>query len=85
MTETSPAGRQSVTTLDDHGHVISVAPSGLIPVGLTYDAQGRLVAAAQGTRTWSISYDPQWNVASITDPLTETTRLGYDAANRPIT
>jgi len=78
-------GRQTVTTLDDHGRAIQVATFGLVPVGLTYDAHGRLTMVAQRARTTNLAYDPQWNVASITDPLSQTTGFAYDAANRPMT
>jgi len=81
----TPAGRATVALLDAQGRVTEVRPPGystdaLWPVQLTYDANGRLFRASQGSRTITIGYDAQGYPASLTDPLQRTIRSWYDAA-----
>ncbi len=79
---TTPTGRQTTTTLDDQGRVISEHVPGIEPIAYTYDTRGRLATVTQGARTWTLSYDGDGNLASIMDPLSRTTAFTYDAAGR---
>ena len=86
ITQLTPAGRRSITTLDGHGRVMKVEVPGLLPIGLTYDGQGRLATFTQGTgaeaRTRGVLYNGQGWVASVTDPLKRSIRFEYDSAGR---
>ena len=85
-TSTTPEGRQTVTTMDGQGRVTSEQVSGLEPTSFTYDTRGRLTAITQGTapndRTYTLTYDTQGYIASITDPLSRTIGFTYDPAGR---
>jgi RHS repeat-associated protein len=86
LTETTPMGRKSVTTLNSQGKVVSSQLWGLLPVNYGYDSQGHLAEITQGTgadsRVYSYTYDSQDYLAAITDPLSEITGFAYDQAGR---
>ena len=86
FTYTTPMGRQSFTTLNDKGRPILSQVAGLLPVNYGYDAQGHLISVAQGSgttaRLYTIGYDPQNRISSITDPLLRSTGFAYDLAGR---
>ncbi len=86
MTETTPMGRKSTTTLNSQGKVVSSQVSGLLPLNYGYDSQGRLTEITQGTgadsRVYSYTYDSQNYLAGIIDPLSEITGFAYDQAGR---
>ncbi|MFA6054869.1 MAG: PKD domain-containing protein [Thermodesulfovibrionales bacterium] len=86
MTYSSPMGRQSVSTLNSQGRVVSSWISGLLPVNYAYDSQGRLNTITQGTgpiaRLHSYSYDAQNRISNITDPLSRSTGFAYDLSDR---
>ncbi len=86
FTDTTPASRQSTTTLDAQGRVIEVQEAGLAPVSYSYDSNGRLASITSGaaaeTRTIGLSYGNDGYLATITDPLGQTTGFAYDAAGR---
>lgn len=86
FTRTSPAGRQSTTTIDELGRVLFEEVAGLLPTSYTYDSRGRLATISQGTdadsRTTTFTYNSQGLLAAITDPLNRTVRFTYDAAGR---
>ncbi len=81
-TRTSPFGRQTTEVLDAKGLVIETRVPGIEPVKFTYDANGRLSSALQGSRTISLAYDTRGNLSSITDPLLRTVSFDYDLAER---
>jgi len=81
-TATSPAGRQSVTTLDPVGRVLSTASGGLEPVVLSYDGFGRLASTDRGGRLWQQAYGPDGTLASVTDPLGQISSWQRDAVGR---
>ena len=82
MTYTTPSGRQTTEVLDAKGRVIETRVPGIEPVKFTYDANGRLSSALQGSRTISLAYDTRGNLSSITDPLLRTVSFDYDLAER---
>src|SRR5207247_2990335 len=86
ITRTTPEGRQSVTTVDEHGRAVKIEAAGLSPLQIAYDERGRAASVRQGegleTRVASLSYDAQGRLASVTDPLKRITRFEYDPAGR---
>lgn len=91
-TRQTPLGKQSVVTLDIKGRPITlhVPNSTLADVAISYDPQGRLHTVTQDpgamdARTTTWEYDLKGRLASLTDPLTQTTQLGYDTADRVTT
>jgi RHS repeat-associated protein len=87
LTTTSAASRQTSSTLDAHGRVVSAQIAGLQPVTFSYDTRGRIstLTAGSGTniRTTTLTYNAQGYVDTITDPLGRTTQYAYDQAGRP--
>ncbi|MBI2877240.1 MAG: hypothetical protein HYY20_10190 [Candidatus Tectomicrobia bacterium] len=81
-TAVTPAGRQTTTTQDAQGRVVETRIPGLEPVRYTYDDRGRLATITQGSRTSILSYDAQGNLASIIDPLSQSTSFEYDPVGR---
>ena len=75
ITNTSPANRRVVTTLDVLGRPSSVQVGTLLPTTFIYDASGRLESQTQGDRTTSFTYDAAGYLASVTDPLDRTVQL----------
>ncbi|MEO8133744.1 MAG: RHS repeat-associated core domain-containing protein, partial [Betaproteobacteria bacterium] len=85
VTTTTPAGRQSVLTLDALSRVVSAqndASFGLAPLLSTYDSQGRLTQVSQGTQSWTYGYDVKGRVNARTDAAGGSIGFAYDAADR---
>ncbi len=82
LTSTSAEGRTTVSTVDDKGRVVLVQVPGVLDTSFSYDGNGRLNQVVQGDRTVTYAYDTNGNLASITDPLSQTTRFTYDLADR---
>lgn len=86
ITDQTPAGRQTVRTLDTLGRVIQVQPAGLEPTSVTYDLRGRLATLTRGTgpaaRASTFGYDLQDRLVSMTDPAGRTVQFVYDLADR---
>jgi RHS repeat-associated protein len=82
----TPAGRQTVMTVDDQGRAVKAEVPGLLPIQFTYDKRGRLATIAQGTgaeaRAMSLSYDAEGRLATIADPLKRKVKFEYDRAGR---
>jgi RHS repeat-associated protein len=89
FTGTTPANRQSTTTLDAQGRPIGAQAAGLEPVAVTYDGRGRIATVVAGSgpgaRATSIAYNAEGFLASITDPLGRVESFAYDAAGRVTT
>ncbi len=85
ITQTTPMGRQVVTTVDTQGRPLEVQIGGLQPLTYNYDTRGRLRTISQGARTVEISYDSAGFADSVTDPLDRTTTFAYDETGRVIT
>ncbi len=86
ITATSPMGRVVASTIDDQGRTVKTEISGLEPVHLEYDAQGRLKTTTTGTgtamRTTTFSYNSDGYLDTLSNPLSQDTRLQYDQAGR---
>lgn len=86
ITTTTPTGRQLIETLDNQGRIVSRELNGLSPTFYEYDLHGRLTDITFGSgdtaRTWAIGYDTDGHVATVTDPLSQTSSLEYDTAGR---
>jgi RHS repeat-associated protein len=81
-TATTAEGRTAVTTIDDTGRVTAEQLGSRTPVHYTYDTRGRLSQVTQGTRTATLTYNPDGFVDTLTDPLGRTTAFQYDGAGR---
>jgi RHS repeat-associated protein len=84
-TTRTPAGRTTTTMLDPQGRVVREKAGDLTAVSYAYDSKGKLSTVTQGTRTSTLVYDPQGNLASIADPANRTTSFDYDLAGRVTT
>lgn len=87
ITETSPAGRQIVATLDEMGRIASGQEANLEPIAITYDTFGRLEIIRSGlgdlARVAALGYDPLMGfLASITNPLDAPWSILRDDAGR---
>ena len=83
---TSPEGRQSMITMNEHGRVVESQVPGLNPLQFTYNAQGKLTQVSQGSgpdsRIGSISYGADGYAESTTDPISRTIVFERDPAGR---
>ncbi|MCC7539585.1 MAG: hypothetical protein IT379_25405 [Deltaproteobacteria bacterium] len=83
---TSPAGRQSVATLDARGRPSFARFANLASATVQFDARGRLDAISIGdhpdTRETTFLYDALGRLQTVTDPLSRSVSFAYDAANR---
>jgi RHS repeat-associated protein len=86
ITSASPLGRQETLTIDLHGRIVQDQIGGLLPRKYSYDSNGRLVGAAQGSgaalRASSYAYDGAGHLATLANPLSQTIHLAYDAGGR---
>lgn len=82
----TPTGRQSISTIDAQGRIVGQQTANLNPVALTYDSHGRLSSTTQGSgasaRATTFAYGSDGRLATITDPLNRQTNFIYDAAGR---
>jgi YD repeat-containing protein len=89
ITDQTPAGRQTVRTLDAQGRVVEVQAAGREPTSFAYDLRGRLTTVTQSSgptaRTSTFGYDLQDRLVSLTDPLGRTVGFAYDLADRVTT
>jgi RHS repeat-associated protein len=83
---TTPAGRETGTTLDEQGRITRLRIGNLQPVRFAYDTRGRLVQTAQGSgggsRVATMGYNDDGYIAQITDPLGQEARFDYDLGGR---
>jgi RHS repeat-associated protein len=85
ITQTSPANRTQVVTLDAKGRVIKVVPAaGVDPINRNFDATGRLAGTSQGAQSWTYGYDAKNRLTSTTDAAGNQVSYAYDAADRLI-
>jgi RHS repeat-associated protein len=85
ITQTSPMGREVVTTVDTQGRPLEVQVGGLLPITYSYDTRGRLTAINQGARGIQLTYNSAGFADSVTDPLGRATTFSYDAVGRVVT
>jgi RHS repeat-associated protein len=82
-TSTTPAGRTSISTVDEKGRVVSVQSNlSVLPTVFSYDSYGRIYRTGQGIDLWTYLYDEKHRLWKKSDPLDNTTEYGYDAADR---
>ena len=83
MTDLSAEGRRTISILDTQGRVVSrTIATGILPITVTYDGQGRVTATNHGTQGWSYGYDALNRVVSRTDAAGRSVTFEYDAADR---
>jgi len=86
FTVTTPVGRQVSDTLDAQGRPVQWQVAGLLAMNYGYDNRGRLTTATTGaepdTRTFSLTYNSDGYLETVTDPLGHTASLQYDTAGR---
>ncbi|KAA3656246.1 MAG: hypothetical protein DWQ04_31670, partial [Chloroflexi bacterium] len=80
--ETSPAGRQSSSVIDNLGRITSAQMANLTPLSFSYNSRGLLTSLAQGNRSSSFNYNSQGYLAGVTDDLNRTIAFSYDPAGR---
>jgi RHS repeat-associated protein len=84
--DTTPVGRQTTTMIDAQGRTTQQQIANLDPASFGYDTRGRLSTAAFGSganeRTFSLAYNADGFLSSLTDALNRVTSLAYDAAGR---
>lgn len=76
---TSSAGRTSSSTFDDDERPLTLNVPGFAQVSYSYDANGRMTQASQGSRTSTVTYNAGGRIESTTDPLGRSTQYAYDA------
>jgi RHS repeat-associated protein len=82
---TSPEGRLGSQTQDAYGKTTNTQWASFQPVVYAYDVHGRLSTITQGSRVTTYTYDSSGNVATITDPASQTKSYAYDSAGRVLT
>jgi RHS repeat-associated protein len=84
LTTTSPEGRQTVSTFDSLGELLSVQSASLDPVEFNYDAHGRMTGISAGDRTTVIEYGTDGRVSALVNALGERTSVVRDPVGRPV-
>ena len=83
---TTPAGRVQTFSLDALGRLVQGQHGNLDPVHLAYDTRGRLATLSVGSgldaRSFSLAYNAQGFLDTITDPIGRTVQQAYDLAGR---
>ncbi|WP_437946697.1 DNRLRE domain-containing protein [Sorangium sp. So ce296] len=82
LVSTMPSGRQLTTTLNPEGRVAEIAIPGILPVEVTYHPDGQLHTLAQGSRTWTYTYEDNGWLTTMTHPLNGTTSMVHDPVGR---
>ncbi|AUX41034.1 uncharacterized protein SOCE26_024390 [Sorangium cellulosum] len=80
---TSPAGRQSTTTVNADGRIQRAETPAILPVEFSYYPDGRLHTRTQGVRTWTYTYDSDGWLAMVVDPLLRPVSFLHDPVGRP--
>jgi RHS repeat-associated protein len=85
-TDTTPTGRETVTTIDLSGRVTQRQFLGLLPTGFGYDSRGFLTSLTRASgaeaRTTSFGYTDDGRLATIMDPVGRSISFSYDAAGQ---
>ena len=83
MTNVSPLGRETTTSLNSQGEVQSVKIGSLVPIDFGYNGRGNLTTLSMGSnRNMTLQYDEFGNVASVTNFLGQATQFEHDKAGR---
>jgi YD repeat-containing protein len=78
-TSTSAAGRVTSSLFDAQGKVLQIDPPDDESIYFAYDADGRLLTTTQRTRVTGRTYGVDGMLATLTNPLLETTAYGRNA------
>lgn len=81
MTNATPEGRETVSTLDWYGRLIKEEAPGLEPTSYSYDAKGHLTKVQQGNRSVTYAYDSMNRMTAFTDAVGDTFRYTYNDAD----
>lgn len=89
ITNTTPLGRVSTTTLDARGRVVRIEPGGLAPMVIDYDSNGRVSTLHHGDpgaeRVTTFGYRTDGYLGTVTGPGTgEQMTLTPDGSGRPL-
>ncbi len=88
VVNTTAAGRVQTVTLDGIGRLVQAQRAGLEPFTIAYDNRGRIESLTVGSggdaRSYSMAYNPQGLLATITDPIGRTSLFSYNEADRVI-
>ncbi len=76
----TPVGRMTTIIVDAQERPTSVQVGSLTATALSYDSLGRIASVTQGTRTTTLTYDANGNLASTMNPLNVSRSYSYDAA-----
>jgi YD repeat-containing protein len=82
LTNRTPVGRQTTTTIDTQGRVRQTQVTGLAANSLQYDSRGRLSSVSQGGRSVTFTYDSNSYLDTVTDSLGRVTGFDHDAVGR---
>jgi RHS repeat-associated protein/uncharacterized repeat protein (TIGR01451 family) len=82
LTTKSPQGRLSTSTLDEKGRLVRQEVSGVLPVEVSYDVEGRPWKVKQGGRTETYTYNDSGYLETVEDALGRTTSFSYNLAGR---
>lgn len=85
-TITTPMLRQAINQYDLQGKLIESHDADFEPIAYSYDTRGRMQTVSQGggvdERLYSVSYDTQGYLDTLTDPLGRTVNFDFDLAGR---
>ena len=84
-TVTSPLGRTGSVKYNGFDRVVQAQLASFAPVDFGYDSAGRINLISQGARLTHFSYDPNGNLASITNPLGQSTSYTHDSNGQVLT
>lgn len=82
FTTTTPLGKQAKTTLNAKGLTSRAKYPGLEPITMQYNARGQLTSVSQGSRSYSMTYNPQGFLATLSNPLGHVTTYNHDLAGQ---
>ncbi len=84
-TSTSAAGRVTSSLFDAQGKLLQIDAPDVESLYFQYDADGRQLTTTQGTRVTGRTYGLDGMLASVTNPLLETTAFGRNARGDVLT
>lgn len=81
-TNRTPDNVERSETFDSKGRLTKSSVPGVEDVEFSYNSRGQLIESQQGDRITAYTYDSLGNLASVTNPINETTRYEYDLNGR---
>lgn len=83
---TTPENRHLSAVIDQQGRLTGLTHANLEPFAYSYDTRGRLDTSTRGTgaaaRTYARTYNANGFLASLTDPMNQTSSFSRDASGR---